>query len=98
MATLTFQHSNYNDGQVIVEFDVSDVNWRVSQVRCINNSDEPAHARVLESGVPIFTAVAPANQTTTWNTTGIRLGWDSVDGGLQMGVYELHTAHPWSAV
>ena len=97
MATQTFQHSSFGGGIVRVEYDVNDANWRVSQVRCINNSDQPCTATSLERGIQRFQATAPAKQTTTWNTTGIQLGWDSVNGGIMMGNYVMQVQYPSGA-
>lgn len=97
MATQTFIHSQFGGG-VIVEFDVNDANWRMTQVRCINNSQYPAMAAIYESGVERFTAIAPVNQTTSWNTVGIQLGWDEVDGGLMMGNYTMFVQYPGEAM
>jgi len=97
MATQTFQHSSFGNGAVTVEIDVNDANWRVTRVRCINNSAFAAAARILQSGVEIFTTTAPAGQTTTWNTTGVQLGWDAVDGGIIMGAYEMQARWPGGA-
>lgn len=94
MATQTFQHSSFGGGAVIVEFDVNTANWRVSKVRCINNSPYPCVAHVYESGSEIFVAVAPAGQTTSWNTSGVQLGWDEVDGGIIMGNYVMGAQWP----
>jgi hypothetical protein len=79
---------------VRVEFDVNDANWRVSRVRCINNSPYTAKARILNNGVEVFTAVAPANATTGWNVTGVQLGWDAVNGGIMMGAYVMQVKYP----
>jgi len=105
MATVTFQHSSFANGIVRVEFDVNDANWRVSRVRCINNSALPAAATILQSGTEVFTATAPANATTSWNTTGIQFGWNDsdldgdgiVDGGLMMGDYVMSARWPAGA-
>lgn len=97
MATQTFPHSSFGGGAVVVEFDVNDANWRMSQVRCINNSPYPAVGHIYEAGVLRFTAVALANQTTSWNTTGIQLGWDPIDGGLMMGTYTMFVQYPGQA-
>lgn len=94
MATQTFLHSEFGNGQVRVEIDVNDATWRPSRVRCINNSSHAAQATILENGTQRFTATAPAGQTTTWNITGVQLGWDSVDGGLQMGAYVMQARWP----
>ncbi len=94
MAIQTFFHSAFDDGAVQVEFDVNDANWRVSRVRCINNSSRPARAWILNNGVQVFTADAPANATTSWNITGVQLGWDAVDGGIMMGTYQMHAGWP----
>jgi hypothetical protein len=94
MATQTFQHSSFGGGAVRVEFDVNNANWRVSQVRCINNSASAARFRVLLNGTEVYSDVAPAGQTTTRNTTGLQLGWDAVDGGIQMGGYVFEAAWP----
>ena len=105
MATLTFVHSSFSG--VTIEFDVSDANWRVSQVRCINSSPYPASARILKAGVQVFTAVAPAGQTTSWNTSGVQLGWQPdyyntvteqwEHDGLDMKDYELRVQYPSGA-
>jgi len=97
MATVTFQHSSFANGIVRVEFDVNDANWRVSQVRCINNSASPAAATIFQRGTEVFTAIAPANATTSWNATGIQLGWDAVDGGIMMGDYVMSARWPAGA-
>ena len=102
MATQTFQHSSFNNGQVIVEFDINNANWRMSRVRCINNSDYQCVGRIYESGVLVFTAIAPPHQTTQWNTAGIQMGWQApvegeVDGGLDMGHYTMQVQFPGSA-
>lgn len=94
MATQTFQHSDFGNGQVVVEIDVNDATWRVSRVRCINNSAHALNARVLNGGVEVFRAVAPANQVTQWNVGGVQLGWDAENGGVVMGSYEVQTRWP----
>lgn len=94
MATQTFRHSSFGSDQVIVEFDINDNNWRMSQVRVINKSTYSLVAQIYEAGVLRFTANAPAGQTTSWNTTGIQLGWDSVNGGLIMGNYTMSAQWP----
>lgn len=94
MATQTFPFAEFGNGIVRVEIDVNDTNWRPSRVRCINNSTQPAAARILENGVEVFTATAPAGQTTTWNISGVQLGWDTVNGGLMMGNYALQAQWP----
>lgn len=93
MATQTFQYASFC-GQVRIEFDVNDANWRVSQMRCINNSIYQARATILESGTIRFTAVAPANRTSSWNVTGVQLGWDSINGGIMMGNYVMLARWP----
>lgn len=94
MATQTFQHSSFGSGQVIVEFDINDANWRMSQVRCINNSPYPCIAHIYEGATLRYTANGLPNQTTSWNTTGIQLGWDVVNGGLMMGNYTMFAQWP----
>ncbi len=94
MATQTFLHSSYGAGLVVVEFDVNNANWRVAQVRCRNNSTKRAAARIFQAGAEIFLAAAPAGQVTTWNTTGVQLGWDPVDGGIQWGNYVMQSWWP----
>lgn len=94
MATIWFPHSSFNNGEVVVDFSVNDANWRVSQARCINNSQYPVTAFIFKSGVQIFTATAPAGQTTTWNTSGIQLGWDGIDGGIMMMDYVIQIQYP----
>jgi len=93
MATQTYIHTSIGDG-VVVEFDVNTANWRMSQVRCINQSAWSVHAAIYEGGVLRFEATAPGFQTTSWNTTGVQLGWDPVDGGLMMGNYTMHVRFP----
>jgi len=94
MATRTFTHTVIAGGLVVLEFDVNDANWRMSQVRCINKSDKAAVGYIYEGTTLRYTANAPANQTTSWNTTGVQLGWDSVDGGLIMGNYTIQFNWP----
>ena len=102
MATRTFQHSSFGGGLVIVEFDINDANWRMSRVRCINNSDYQAVARIYNAGSLVFTAIAPPHQTTQWNISGIQMGWQApvegeIDGGLEMGNYTMQVQFPGSA-
>ena len=90
-----------------IEFDINDTNWRISQVRCINNSEHPLKAFVHKSGVQVFTAVAEAKNITSWNTSGLQLGWqpdyyDSRDGqyhpdGLDMKDYTIQIQSPAGA-
>ncbi len=94
MATQTFQFAEFGNGSVRVEIDVNDANWRPSRVRCINNSTVAAVARILENGVEVFAATAPAGQTTQWNISGVQLGWDTVNGGLMMGNYVIQARWP----
>lgn len=94
MATQTFLFAEFGDGIVRVEIDVNDANWRPSRVRCINNSGAAAVARILENGIEVFAATAPAGQTTTWNLSGIQLGWDTVNGGLMLGAYTVNARWP----
>jgi len=94
MATQTFQYASFGDGAVMVDFDVNDANWRVSRVRCINNSAHAAAARVLNGGAEIYNVIAPAGQTSSWNVSGIQLGWDVVNGGIVMGTYVLEARWP----
>lgn len=99
MATETYQHSSFGGGAVRIEFDRNTANNRVSQVRCINNSAYAAAFRVFESGAQVYPAgggwaMAPANQTTSWNTGGITISWDTVDGGLLMGNYSFFAGWP----
>ena len=94
MATQTFQFAEFGDGIVRVELDVNDANWRPSRVRCINNSAAAAVARILENEVEVFAATAPAGQTTSWNISGIQLGWDTVNGGLMLGAYTVNARWP----
>lgn len=94
MATQTFPFAAFGDGSVRVELDVNDANWRPSRVRCINNSAAAAVARILENGVEVFAATAPAGQTSTWNLSGIQLAWDTVNGGLMLGAYTVNARWP----
>jgi hypothetical protein len=97
MATQTFQYASFADGAVVVEYDINDANWKVSQIRCINNSVYTAIGRIYELGELVFTAVAPSNATTSWNVQGVQLGWQPdywndltetwEPGGIEMGDY-----------
>lgn len=93
MATQTFPYASFGE-LVRCELDVNDKTWRPSQVRVINNSASPLKARVLEAGAVVFEATAPAGQTTSWNISGVQLGWDSVNGGLMLGDYVLQAQWP----
>jgi hypothetical protein len=61
-----------------MQFDVNDANWRVSRVRCINNSGFPAIATIFDAGQQVF----------------VQPGWVSVDGGIMMGAYAMHVRRP----
>lgn len=75
MATLSLEIAAFNDREVVVELDILTSNWRVSQIRCINNSQHDAVGYIYNGEELVFTAVGTAGQTTTWNTTGVQLGW-----------------------
>ncbi|MGW8177390.1 MAG: hypothetical protein ACWGQW_01120 [bacterium] len=92
MPTQTYEHTRI--GNMHVEFDVNTANWRICQVRCINNNDQPARFVVYELGVEIFNAIAPANQTTSWNTGGQQIAWDEIDGGIIWGDLVIETQYP----
>lgn len=105
--TLTFQFASFNDGQVVVEYDVRDNNWTVTQIRCRNYSAYPAVGRIYELGELVFEAVAPPNdpgEYTSWNVVGIQLGWQDdywndvsgewEAGGIEMGDYEFSAQWP----
>jgi len=94
MATLTYQHSSFFNGLVTTEFDVSTANWRMSQVRCINNSSYPVKATILELGEVLYTVEIPAGQTLSANTTGVQLVWNPIDENLEMGDYVLCVQWP----
>lgn len=106
--TLTFQFASFNDGQVVVEYDVRDNNWIVTQIRCRNYSPYNAIGRIYELGELVFTAVAPPNdpgEYTSWNVVGIQLGWQPdywnditqtwEPAGIEMGDYVFQAAWPW---
>ena len=97
MATETFPHSSFGGGAVQVEVDINTANWKVVKMRCVNNSIYGARATILESGVPVFEASAPANATTVWNVAGVQLAWDSVDGGIVMGNFVMQAQWPSGA-
>jgi hypothetical protein len=94
MATVTYPFCEMGGGIVRVEFDVNTANWRMTQIRCINNSNQDATAIVYETGVQVFEAVGLANGTTSWNTGGLQIAWDEIDGGLMLGNYELAASWP----
>lgn len=92
MAIVTFPFAEV--GGARAELDVNNANWRVSKARVINNSAYPLKVIVYQSGTPIYSAIAPANQTTEWNLSPYQLGWDSVYGGLILGDYGFGTQYP----
>jgi len=104
MATVTFQYATLGDGAVTVEYDVSNANWRVSRIRCINNSLHDAVGRIYDNGELVFTAVGPAGETTEWPVSGIQLGWQPdywndltqqwEPSGIEMGTYEFSAQWP----
>jgi hypothetical protein len=94
MATQTFRIASFAADSVRVEIDVNNANWRVQKARCINDSDAALKIIVYELGTQIYTAIAPAQQTTEWNVNPFQLGWDSVDGGLILGNYSFGTQWP----
>jgi len=97
MATITHQHSSFLNGIVTIEFDVSTANWRMSQIRCINNSSYTAKATIFELEELLYTANAPAGQTTSWNTSGVQLVWNPIDENLEMGDYIIQVQWPSGA-
>ena len=94
MGTQTFPCAAFADGAVQVEMDVNDATWRPSRVRCLNTSNRTAVAEIYRAGSLVFTETAPANQTTTWNISGVQLGWDSVNGGVLLGDYTVSVRWP----
>lgn len=94
MPARVFQYASFGGGQVVFEYELNDANWRVSKVRCINNSSYAARASVLENGVETFAASCPAGQTLERNVPGWTLGWDAVEGGLILGPYEFQARWP----
>jgi hypothetical protein len=104
MATLTLEFASFDNGAVVVEYDINDANWRVSKVRCINNSAYVAVGRIYEAGELVFSAVAPAGETTSWNVTGVQLGWQEPywnditeqweEAGIEMGDYVFNAQWP----
>lgn len=104
MATRTLVHSEFGGGLVRVEIDINDANWRPSRVRVLNASASPLVAYVSKAGQEVFRAVAPAGQTTSWNISGVQLGWqpdylDDRDGkwypdGLDMRDYTVSVQWP----
>jgi len=90
----TYLHSTFGGNAVIVEIDINDANWRVSRVRCINNSLYAAEASIYNSGVLVYEASAPPGQTTQWNIAGVQLEWDSINGGIMMGNYTMNARWP----
>jgi len=73
MATETHQFATFPG--VVCEYDINTANWRVSAVRVINNSSRAINILIKKAGVSVFQTSAPANQTTSWNTSGIQLAW-----------------------
>lgn len=106
MPTQTYQYASFGSGVVVLQYDVNDANWRVSRVRCVNNSDQPAHGRVYELGELVFEATAPANHTTEWPVSGVQLSWQPdywnditqtwEPGGIEMGDYVFQASWPWT--
>ena len=102
MATLTLPHSSFAGGSI--EFDISDVNWKISKIRCHNFSGQPARGFIYELGELVFTADAPSGEITEWNVTNVQLGWQPdywndvteewESGGIEMGDYVLACQFP----
>lgn len=92
MATQTHIFAEFSAARC--EIDVNDANWRIGRARVINNSVHALQVTVLKDGAQVYTATAPANETTTWNIPGWQVGWDSVDGGIIWNGYELHARYP----
>lgn len=105
MPVQTFQYASFGNDAVVIEYDINDANWRISTVRCINNSSYYAVGHIYELGELIFTAEAPPNQTTEWPVSGIQLGWQPPywndltetweEAGIEMGDYVFQAAWPW---
>lgn len=94
MATQTFRYASFGNDAVYCEIDVNDKTWRPIQVRVVNTSASALKASVLNAGTVVFEATAPAGQTTSWNISGVQLGWDAVDGGLMLGNYVIQAQWP----
>lgn len=97
MATKTLTFASFAGGLVRVEYDLNDANWKVGKARVINDSDHPLVATIYQAGARVFVAVAPAQQTTTWNVAGVQLAWQPdywndltetwEPGGIELGDY-----------
>lgn len=97
MATLTKPLASFESGAIRAEFEINDANWHISKVRVINNSDHGLGIIVKDAGTPVFSETAPANETTSWNTSGVNVGrqeetWNEIDqrwepGGIDWGTY-----------
>lgn len=97
MATQTFQFGSMLNGSVVFELDINNANWRVSQARVINNSNRNVEVLIHKAGVLVFNQIAPAGETTTWNTSGLQFDWQEdywdsdiqewVPGGIELFDY-----------
>ena len=102
MATRTVQLSSTLNNAIIAEMDINDANWRPSKIRVINMLQDIALViTVRELGVVVWTGTANPNATTSWNISGIQLGWqpdywNSITqqyepNGIDLGNYTIQT-------
>ena len=76
MATITLPIGSMLGGAITAEMDINDANWRPSKIRVINNHAERGlYIEVSELGSVVWSGTAPAGETTSWNISGIQLGW-----------------------
>lgn len=108
MAIQTFTHSEYDGGNVRLEFDWRDNTGDVLRFRCVNNSAYPLHGEVNEvdqvtgARTLLWQGDCPAHQTVTLPVNRFNLRWETgdldgdgvPDGGLVMGKYQISTRWP----
>lgn len=100
VAIQTFTHSEYANGAVRLEFDWRDNTGEVIRFRCANNGTAALWGGVYEvdpvtgAETQLWTGTCQPGQTVTFPVSRFNLQWDTVDGGLIMGNYQIRTRYP----
>jgi len=94
VATQSYLFFRFLDGAITVTGQINTANWRLASILVHNTTAKTVRGYVYQAGQQIFIADAPGNQDTSWNTTGVQLGWDDVDGGLILGDYSFRLTYP----
>lgn len=100
VAIETLVHSEYNNGAARLEFDYNQNTGDVSRFRCVNKSAYALWGGVFEvdpatgAETQLWEGTCQAGQTVSYPISKFKLMWDTVDGGLILGNYQMRARWP----